>query len=210
MDHMGLRERKKLRTRRAIAGAALRLFDERGYEETTISDIAAAADVSPRTFFSYFPSKDDVVFAEMDERLADIRARLAQRPSGETPLATFRRVAEALLEAIAAEDGEYGAIQVALIRERPSLQAQALRRFSDAEEGFVEVLRGIAPDLDEVTAVTVMGVAFGGLRAAITYCRAQRYDADRTREATERALAIVEQVLESVPAITRPPADGVR
>jgi AcrR family transcriptional regulator len=208
MDHMGLRERKKLRTRRAIAGAALRLFDERGFEETTISDIAAAADVSPRTFFSYFPSKDDVVFAEMDERLADVRARLAERPGGETPLATFRRVSDALLQAIAAEDGEYGAIQVALMRERPSLEAQALKRLADAEDGFVEVLREIAPDLDEVTAVTVIGVAFGGLRAAITYCRAERYGPERTREATERALAIVEQVLASFPALTRPPTDG--
>jgi AcrR family transcriptional regulator len=201
MDHMGLRERKKLRTRRAIAGAALRLFAERGYEETTISDIAAAADISPRTFFSYFPSKDDVVFAEMDERLADVRERLATRPPGETPLATFRRVAEELLTAIAAEDSESGAIQVALIRERPSLQAQALRRFSDAEEGFVAALREIAPDLDEITAVTVIGVAFGGLRAAVTYCRAQGYDSERTREAAERALAIVEPVIESIPGV---------
>jgi AcrR family transcriptional regulator len=202
MDHMGLRERKKLRTRRAIAAAALRLFDERGYEETTISDIAAAAEVSPRTFFSYFPSKDDVVFAEMDERLADMRARLAERPAGEAPMATFRRVTEALLQAIAAEDGEHGAIQVALIRERPSLQAMALKRLSDAEEGFVAVLRDIAPGLDEITSVTVIGLAFGGLRAAITYCRAQGYGPERTREAAEQALAIVEGVLESLPGIT--------
>jgi AcrR family transcriptional regulator len=207
MDHMGLRERKKLRTRRAIAGAALRLFAERGFDETTISDIAAAADVSPRTFFSYFPSKDDVVFAEMDERLADVRAGLAERPSGETPLGTFRRVAEALLRAIAAEDGEHGPIQIALMRERPSLQAQALKRLSDAEDGFVAALREIAPDLDPVTAVTVIGVAFGGLRAAITYCRAQDYGPELTREAAERALAIVEQVLVSIPAITRPADD---
>jgi AcrR family transcriptional regulator len=204
MDHMGLRERKKLRTHRAIAGAALCLFDQRGYEETTISDIAAAAEVSPRTFFSYFPSKDDVVFAEMDERLADVRAGLAARPSGETPLGTFRRVTEALLRAISAEDGEYGAIQVALIRERPSLQAMALKRLSDAEDDFVAVLREIAPEVDDVTAVTVIGVAFGGLRAAIMYCRAQGYGPDRTREAAERALAIVEQVLEAIPGITRP------
>lgn len=199
---MGLRERKKRRTRRTIAGAALRLFDERGYEETTISDIAAAAEISPRTFFSYFPSKDDVVFAEIDEHLAEVRAGLVERPPGETPPATFRRVAEALLQAIAAEDGEYGAIQVALIRERPSLQAQALKRLADAEDGFVEVLRSIAPDLDEVTAVTVIGVAFGGLRAAITYCRAQRYGPELTREATERALTIVAQALEAVPGVT--------
>jgi AcrR family transcriptional regulator len=207
MDHMGLRERKKLRTRRAIAGAALRLFAERGYDETTISDIAAAAEISPRTFFSYFPSKDDVVFAEMDERLADVRTRLAERPGDETPLDTFRRVADALLQAIAAEDGEYGAIQIALIHERPSLQAQALKRWSDAEDGFVGVLREIAPELDEVTAVTVIGLTFGGLRAAITYCRTHGHDSEHTREATERALAIVEQVLVSIPAITRPPED---
>jgi hypothetical protein len=141
----------------------------------------------------------------MDERLADVRTRLAERPGGETPLATFRRVADALLQAIAAEDGEYGAIQIALILERPSLQAQALKRWSDAEDGFVEVLREIAPELDEVTAVTVIGLTFGGLRAAITYCRTQGYDPERTREATERALAIVEQILESVPAITQQP-----
>jgi AcrR family transcriptional regulator len=207
MDHMGLRERKKLRTRRAIAGAALRLFAERGYDETTISDIAAAAEISPRTFFSYFPSKDDVVFAEMDERLADVRTRLAERPGGETPLVTFRRVADALLQAIAAEDGEYGAIQIALIHARPSLQAQALKRWSDAEDGFVGVLREIAPELDEVTAVTVIGLTFGGLRAAITYCRTHGHDPERTRQATERALAIVEQVLVSIPAMTRPPED---
>ena len=107
--------------------------------------------MSPRTFFSYFPSKDDVVFAEMDERLADVRTQLSERPGGETPLATFRRVAVELLQAIAAEDGEYGAVQVSLnIRERPSLQARALKRLSDAEDGFVAVLREIAPELDEV------------------------------------------------------------
>ena len=106
---MGLRERKKLRTRRAIAGAALRLFAERGYEETTISDIAAAAEVSPRTFFSYFPSKEDVVFAEMDERLADVRAGLAERPPARRRWRRSAGSRSALLQAIAAEDGEYGA-----------------------------------------------------------------------------------------------------
>ena len=204
---MGLRERKKQRTRRAIASAALRLFAEHGYEETTISDIAAAADVSPRTFFSYFPSKEDVVFAEMDERLTDVRARLADRPAGEPPLATFRRVAVELLQAIATEDGEYGAVQVSLIRERPSLQARALKRLSDAEDGFVGMLGAICPDLDEVGAVTIVGAAFGGLRAAITYCRTQGYDPERTRAAAERALTIVEEGLHSVPALTRPIAD---
>src|SRR3954447_5092285 len=85
-ERTGLRERKKRRTRHAIATAALRLFAERGYEETTIADIAAAADIAPRTFFGYFPSKEDVVFAEVDDRLGEVAERLATREPGETPL----------------------------------------------------------------------------------------------------------------------------
>ncbi len=195
---MGLRELKKQRTRRAIASAALRLFTERGYEETTISDIAAAADVSPRTFFSYFPSKEDVVFAEMDERIAEVNVRMAEPAEGETPLETFRRVAVDLLQAMAADDGDYSAIQVSLVRERPSLQARALKRMSDAEDGFVLLLRQISPELDEVSAVTIVGAAFGGLRAVITYCRAHGYDPETTRTAVDRALMIVEHGIESV------------
>jgi AcrR family transcriptional regulator len=79
---MGLRERKKHRTRRSIQREAMRLFRERGYDATTIQQIAEAADISQSTFFHYFPTKEDVVFGdEYDGLFAKI---FAARPGGET------------------------------------------------------------------------------------------------------------------------------
>jgi AcrR family transcriptional regulator len=198
----GLRERKKLRTRQSIAAAALRLFDDRGYEETTIADIAAAAEVSPRTFFSYFPSKEDVVFSEIDDRLADVRERLDRRPPGETPLDTMRRVVLDTMEALAAEDGQFAAVRIRLMLERPALQARALQRLYDAEEELIERLQRMCPAIDEVDAAVVVGAAVGGLKAAITYCRTHGYEAAEMSAAIDRAVGIVERGLASLPALT--------
>lgn len=203
---MGLRERKKQRTRQAIADAALRLFAERGYEETTIADIATAADVSPRTFFSYFPSKEDVVFAEVDDRLAEVRDGMARRPPDETPLESMRRIVLEMIEAIAAAEGEYGSVQVRLILERPSLQARALQRMNDAEREVVDQLARLCPHIDDADAVIIAGATVGAMRAVITHCRSHGYDPERTRRAVDRALAIVEHGLDSVPDMTRPAA----
>lgn len=204
VEPAGLRERKKQRTRRTIAEAALRLFAERGYEETTIADIAAAADVSPRTFFSYFPSKEDVVFAEMDERLAEVRSRIAECPTGETPLQTMRRIVIDLMHAMAAQGGDYGAVPIRLVLDRPSLQARALTRIQDAEQEVVARLQELCPELDEVSSVVIAGATVGGLRATIQHCRAQGYDIEQTRVAVGQALAIVEEGLASVPALNVP------
>ena len=68
-DGLSLRERKRLRTRQALVDAATELFLRNGYERTTVADIAAAADVGTRTFFSYFPTKEDVLFPEGDVRV---------------------------------------------------------------------------------------------------------------------------------------------
>jgi AcrR family transcriptional regulator len=86
----GLRDRKKQKTRETIIEVALELFVERGYEETTIAEIADAAEVSPRTIFAYFPSKEDILFCdtpEIQERLARV---LRDRPEGATALDALR------------------------------------------------------------------------------------------------------------------------
>lgn len=204
-DTPGLRERKKVRTRGAIATAALRLFAERGYEETTIADIAAAADVSPRTFFSYFPSKEDVVFAEVDDRLAEVRERLTRRPPGETPLEAIRHSIIDVMEALVTEHAEYGAVQVRLILERPALQARALQRMLETQLEVQERIRELCPDIDQIDAVAASGIAIGGMQSVLTHCRQHGFEPAEMRTALDRALSIVERGLGSVPALTRPP-----
>src|SRR5216684_5171722 len=87
----GLRERKKARTRASIREHALRLFREQGYHKTTVEQIAAAAEVSPSTFFRYFPTKEDVVLQDdMDTRLVEA---LERQPAGLDPLSAVRAAA---------------------------------------------------------------------------------------------------------------------
>jgi AcrR family transcriptional regulator len=86
----GLRERKKQRTRETIARVAHELFGERGYHETTLPEIAAAADVSTRTIFAYFPSKEDILFSDFPVMKEALEQALAERPEGEEALETVR------------------------------------------------------------------------------------------------------------------------
>jgi AcrR family transcriptional regulator len=81
---VGLRERKKMLAREAIEEAALRLFHEQGYENTSIEDIAEAVVMSPRTFFRYFASKEDVVFASWQEIVDTVVVFLSQHPQDES------------------------------------------------------------------------------------------------------------------------------
>jgi AcrR family transcriptional regulator len=87
----GLRERKKQRTRDALADAAFDLFTRKGFEATTVDEIAEAVEVSSRTFFRYFAGKDDVVLASVDEQYSDVFAAFDLRPPDEPVLTALRR-----------------------------------------------------------------------------------------------------------------------
>jgi AcrR family transcriptional regulator len=91
IEALGLRARKKLQTRQAIADTAMRLFLERGFDNVSVSEIARAADVSDKTVFNYFPTKEDLFYSRFETFEADLLEALRQRPSGESYVAAFRR-----------------------------------------------------------------------------------------------------------------------
>ena len=102
----GLRERKRQRTRRAIARAALELFDRQGFQETTIAQIAEAAEVSPRTVSGYFPHKEDLAFPDSEEAFASLERRLRERPPAETATDALRAWIEAWVREYAPPEQE--------------------------------------------------------------------------------------------------------
>jgi AcrR family transcriptional regulator len=102
----GLRERKKQRTREPIARAAHELFATRGYQTTTLAEIAEAADVSTRTIFAYFPSKEDILFSNFALMRESLMQALAERPAGQDVLETVREFILALNEVKQSEQDE--------------------------------------------------------------------------------------------------------
>jgi AcrR family transcriptional regulator len=162
------RERKKLETRRKIADAAIGLFLRHGYDQTTVAQIAAAADVDPKTFFNYFGSKDEVVFATggYDDFLAGVKDR---RP-GESPGEALTRLVEGYDEQVVPTRLRDPAEQAALselILTTPALQAKLQTLLNDLQRRLAEALLSEFPDdLDEVTAAAMTGSLIGALYQA--------------------------------------------
>ena len=119
-----LREQKKRRTREALARAAIRLFSERGYDETTVEEIATQADVSARTFFRYFKSKEDVIFFDSEELLETYGKSLAVRFPDETLIDRVRRASRDVLRVMGYEHPHYDVRVGRLLLEVPALKAR--------------------------------------------------------------------------------------
>jgi AcrR family transcriptional regulator len=163
---MGLRELKKEQTRRTIEDAAFRLFAERGFAATTVADIADAAVISPRTFFAYFPSKEDVVFANFDELAAALATRLDERGPQETTFDALRSWIGGLIET---EDGPLGdrdAVRQQLLSDNDSLAAHERHLLGRFEALIAEsVARDLGDDPDDLRPRMVAAAALAALRA---------------------------------------------
>jgi AcrR family transcriptional regulator len=120
------RERKKLETRQALEQAALRLFAAQGYEQTTVEEIAEAADVAVRTFFRYFSSKQDVLFGDVvTDRVGRLRTELAARPESESVVEAIAAVMDRL-DIADADEQEQILARLELMRHQPSLRTRYL------------------------------------------------------------------------------------
>ena len=119
----GLRERKKKRTRRLLADVALDLFETRGFDNTTVDDIAAAADVSPRTFFRYFAAKDEAVFDLAADIVQHFRVLLASRPADEPLLESLDQIGRALLTHDLVDDERVRRL-LTLVHREPALRGR--------------------------------------------------------------------------------------
>ena len=119
--HLGLRERKRLKLLRTIQGEALRLFEAQGYEQTTVEQIAEAAETSTTTFYRYFPTKEDVVLD--DDYDSVIEAVAASRPRDESPAMTLRAAVAEVVEAAEA-DRDRNIARLRLMASVPALDAR--------------------------------------------------------------------------------------
>jgi len=162
-EGMGLRERKKMETRRRLLETATRLFSERGFDRVSVAEIADAADVSKMTVFNYFDSKEDLVFAPLEEHVGDAAQVVRDRAPGESAVAAIRRQ---FIEAVERHDPSVGMGDkplalgiVRLIMETPALLTRAHSFFVRTQDQLTEALieEGEEPVVARIVAAQILG-----------------------------------------------------
>jgi len=172
-----LRERKKLATRRAIRRVALDLIAERGFAHVTVEDIAEAADISPRTFFNYFPSKEAALFGADPERAEALRERLVREAPAQSALTVLRMVLTDEALAVGTELGALGGDPAAWLRRMKAAHVDShLRAAQAAHMAMVErviaeaLAERLGTDCDrDPYPVLLAAAATGVIRATMTF-----------------------------------------
>jgi AcrR family transcriptional regulator len=165
---VGRRQRKKQRTREALIEAAMGLFQRRGYHDTSVREITDAVDVSERTFFRYFASKEDLVLSFIRDAMDEFAEALAGRPAAEDPLTAMRAAFHASLSQAAAraDDPRSYLSVIRLIDSTPSLLAAHLRAVHEQDAVIIGLLarrEGVDPATDRrprVLAAVIGAIAF--------------------------------------------------
>ncbi|MBL1067411.1 TetR/AcrR family transcriptional regulator [Streptomyces sp. 7-21] len=214
MDRLGLRERKKRRTREAISRAAFALFRESGFDAVAVADIAAAAEVSKPTVFAYFPTKEDLVLRRfLSDELGPAQA-VRDRPDGLSPLAALR---QSFLDRLAAREPLTGLSDAPdavtfheLLYTTPSVMARLTVYMRDQERLLAGELRAAGQAPDDLAAWLLASQVFG-IQRVLSEHNAQQIRAGRSAEsvypeAVERARTAYDLIEKGLAGLEQPGA----
>ncbi len=186
---LGLRERKKLKTRTSIQKEAMRLFLKKGYAATTIEEIAEAVEISPSTFFNYFPNKEAVVL--QDDLDPSILAAFDSQPSDLSPVAALRNAMRIVFEDLSPEQDAFFRQRVRLMSSEPELRATMLNQFADLVEQIAQLMANrVGRSADDFALRNLAGALLGVMMSAMLVA-ADQPEADMVMLA-DQALAHLE------------------
>jgi AcrR family transcriptional regulator len=198
---MGLRETKKLRMRGEIADQAMRLFATRGFDHVTVAEVAAAANVSEKTVFNYFPTKEDLFFDEVPQREAALIGAITNRGERESILDSLRRLQLGECPRLCSPGF---ATFARMIEESPALQAKELRvmaRFAQVLTDAIQSELGVDERDARIAAGLIVSVHRQLFRTARKQALAGKHGAAATRRLREdltRAYVMLEHGLGSL------------
>lgn len=192
---LGLRERKKIKTRTAIRDATYALIQEQGYDATTIEQIAERAEVSPSTVFRYFPTKEDIVLT--DEYDPILLAELRKRPADEPWMESLRYVMKLAIVAATQEDPEAVRLRSHLLVQVPAVRSRMLESMSVTGRMLAEAIAERTDRPRDSFEVRVFTMSLIGGLAEISLYWAEKDFEDDLGDLLDRALDVIEHGLPS-------------
>ncbi|MEH3138927.1 MAG: TetR family transcriptional regulator [Mycobacterium kyogaense] len=182
----GLRHRKKIATQRAIRRAAIHLFEQRGFADTTVEQIAAAAVVSPRTFYRYFPTKEAVLICDQAE---PVIAMFEQAPAELSPVAAYRYAATAYFDSLSDDERHDTIVAQHMLYSLPEARGVLYAEYTQLIDLMTRALRTrLGASTDEAHRRVIAGAIVGVLMAV-------SHDDPLPEEALVKALDILESTL---------------
>lgn len=204
----GLREKNKARTRERLAATALSLFEERGFDEVTVEEVAEAALVSPRTFYRYFGSKEGVLYDDQEDRQALVRAAIIAHPAEDPPLAAVQ-AAVLVLASLAAGEVDLARRRMRLAASTESLGAYErttlMPRWEDVIAEAIAARLGVDVDVD-VRPRLLAGVGMAVMVSLGQTFRLEDGPADLEAQVVAR-FAELRDLVQEPAAAAQPPTD---